>query len=40
MIELIKTIIGVAVLLGIGCFLVFITWLNIWGLDHKHRYDK
>ena len=40
MIELIKTIIGVTVLLGIGCILVFIIWLNIWGFDHKNRYDR
>lgn len=40
MIELIKTIIGITVLLGLGGALAFIIWLSIWGLNHKNRYDR
>ena len=33
-------IFSLILLIGFAIFMIFFTVLNIWGVDHKNRYDR
>lgn len=38
--EFIAAALGAVLLVILSSFSLFVTWLNIWGIDHKNRYVK